>query len=80
VCVAGRVRDEHPRLRGRRARQGPRPQVRRRRAGTQIKPNDVLTFCVSCCPFASSHTSSQIDAIAEYSTILIRTKAAVSSS
>jgi ribosomal protein S30 len=30
---AGRVRDEHPRLRGGRARQGSRPQVRRRRAG-----------------------------------------------
>jgi len=28
------VRDEHARLRGGRARQGPRPQVRRRRAGT----------------------------------------------
>jgi len=43
--VAGRVRDEHPRLRGGRARQGPSPQVRRR-AGTQIEPNDVLFLSI----------------------------------
>ena len=48
MLVAGRVRDEHPRLRGGRARQGPSPQVRRRRTGTQMEPNDVLGFRVSC--------------------------------
>jgi len=50
MLVAGRVRDEHPRLRGGRARQGPSPQVRRRRTGTQIEPNDVC-----------AHTRTQIN-------------------
>jgi hypothetical protein len=43
MSMAARVRDEHARLRGGRARQGPSPKVHHRRAGPFV-PHMLIFF------------------------------------